>query len=51
MEFLEGYDEVKVPKCTLQKEWEDIEHKLAVLLINNVIFCNNGWWYEKENKG
>ncbi len=25
---------------------EDIEYKLAHLLINDVIFCNNGWFFE-----
>ena len=30
-------------------EWE-IEHKLAHLLIENVINCNDGWWYEEEGK-
>jgi len=30
-------------------EWE-IEYKLAHLLIERVIFVNDGWWYEKEDK-
>lgn len=40
---------VEIPLITLDKEWDDdIETKLAHLLIKGVIFCNNGWWYEKE---
>ena len=27
---------------------DEIDYKLAHLIINNVIFCNNGWWYVKE---
>jgi hypothetical protein len=30
-------------------EWES-EHKLAHLILEDVIFCNDGWWYEKEGK-
>lgn len=42
-------------KITVYKKWldedkDEIEHKLAYLILENVIFCNNGWWYEKEGK-
>ena len=28
-------------------EWE-IEHKLAHLILESVIHCNDGWWYKEE---
>jgi hypothetical protein len=37
----------------IYKEWLDpkkdqIEYKLAHLILEDVIFCNNGWWYKEE---
>lgn len=42
--------QIILPKYGLTKSYEDIEYKLAHLLIEGVIFCNNGWWLEKEGK-
>lgn len=46
----EGKVELGSWKAVLARDWEDIEHKLAHLLLEDVIFCNNGWWFEKEGK-
>jgi hypothetical protein len=27
------------------------DYLLAHLIINNIIFCNDGWWFKKEGKG
>lgn len=35
---------------SIDQEDTEIEIMLAHLLINQVIFCNNGWWFAKENK-
>lgn len=39
---------ISLPKYGLTNSYEDIEYKLAHLLIEGEIFCNNGWWHEKE---
>jgi hypothetical protein len=41
---------VNISDITLQKNYDEIEHKLAHLILEDIIFCNNGWWFEKENK-
>lgn len=38
---------LEIEKECLQDEYE-IEYKLAHLLIEGEIFCNNGWWYKEE---
>lgn len=35
-------------KLVDHEDYDFEEHKLAHLLINGEIFCNNGWWFEKE---
>jgi hypothetical protein len=41
---------VKIPLCALESDWTDPEHKLAHLLIEGEMFCNDGWWLIKEGK-
>jgi hypothetical protein len=38
-----------VTLCIIE-ESDEIGHKLAHLLAEDVIFCNNGWWFEEEGK-
>ena len=40
--------DITIDEQWLKKEETEVEHKLAHLILENVIFCNNGWWYEKE---
>jgi hypothetical protein len=39
---------IKINKDVLSLDWKEVEHKLAHLLLEDVIFCNNGWWYEED---
>lgn len=41
---------VKIPKFGLTNEYDEIEYKVAHLLINNILFLNNGWWFKEEGK-
>lgn len=41
---------VRIPKYALTAEYDEVEYKLAHLILDDTIFCNNGWWYEKEGK-
>lgn len=34
---------VEITKACLQPDWDEIEHKLAHLILADIIFCNNGW--------
>lgn len=36
--------EVQIEKMCLHKSWDENEHKTAHLLLENVIFLNNGHW-------
>lgn len=42
----EKYVDVKIPAIGLEKNWDDPEYKIAHLLIENVLFTNNGWWID-----
>lgn len=53
----ERYDKEKVKsgeitwaitERTLDITDDEIEYKLSHLLMNHVIFCNNGWWWEEK---
>jgi hypothetical protein len=39
---------LKAPTFGLKCEYEEIEYKLAHLLLEEVIFCNNGWWFNND---
>ncbi len=41
---------VDICQATLQSDYDEIEYKLAHLILEDVIFCNNGWWYKEEGK-
>lgn len=45
------YINVKIYEYFLSDECQEIEHKLAHLILENEIFCNNGWWYDEEGIG
>jgi hypothetical protein len=46
----EKYTTFKINKRWLDSTELEIEHKLAHLLLEDVLFCNDGWWYETEGK-
>jgi len=59
LEQAEKYDREKTKSNEI--EWQitenvidimddEIEYKLAHLIINDVIFCNNGWWWTERNE-
>lgn len=39
---------VNIPNYGLSEKFNEIEYKLAHLLLEGTIFCNNGWWYKGE---
>lgn len=41
---------VSIPKATLQADYDEIEEKLGHLILENVIYVNNGWW-KNDGKG
>jgi hypothetical protein len=40
------YIKVEIPKIALTPDWNESEHKLAHLLLEDVIFINDGWFYK-----
>ncbi len=44
------YKVVSMPSSFLEPDCDDIEYKLARLIMEHEIFCNNGWWYKEEGK-
>lgn len=38
---------VRIPKYALEADYDQVEYKLAHLILEDVIFCNNGWWMTK----
>lgn len=46
----EGTVKVEIPCSELEKDCTEMEFKLAHLLLEGIIFCNNGWWLEKQGK-
>lgn len=42
------YVYVKIHKSNLEDEELSVEYKLAHLILEEEVFCNNGWWYKKE---
>lgn len=42
------YLPLKINKSFLDKNELEIECKIAHMLIEDIIFCNNGWWYKNE---
>lgn len=41
---------INIPLACLQSDYDESEHKLAHLILERVIFINNGWWMKEENK-
>lgn len=39
---------VEIPEAVLQPDWDEIEDKLAHLLLKHVISCSDGWWKNDE---
>lgn len=44
------YKVISMPSSFLEPDCDDIEYKLARLIMEGEIFCNNGWWYKEEGK-
>lgn len=45
---IDDFITIKICKRWLDKEYSEIEFKLAHLILNGIVFCNDGWWYKEE---